>query len=254
MEVIMVDKKIILHVGFHKTGSTFVQNYFEKHPDVFFSRKILADFVEDFNSEIPPFLEEIDEEFVFLSDMRLTVNTWGQTELERVNSQNSSLSQIRESQKEITLNLKNRFPTAKILITIRNKVELTTSLYSQYLLNGGRKSFLAFKKESESIEKFFDYDYVQKLYSDHFGFPNVHVINYAELKTNPEEFLKKICLINDFPYCPEYDQVVNPSLSEKSKIKRKIMNNIVYYLLFFAPKSKRNRYFQGYLTRISNGN
>lgn len=242
-------KNMILHVGFHKSGSTFIQNYFENHTDVFFSRKILADFIHDFRQEIPPFEQQTEQEHIFLSDMRLTVNSWGKTELERIENQ-SAATNVCEIQKEIAVKLKERFPSARILITHRSKDQLIPSLYSQYLLNGGTKSYHAFAKKSSDILMLFDYEYIIHLYSELFGSENTVVFSYDELKTDPEIFISKICTAFQIPVQPQELKVINPSLRKKSKINRRYINLFVHFSLKIVPKSRRNIYFRNYINRL----
>ena len=243
----MENKKIILHVGFHKSGSTFVQNYFEKHPDIFFSREVLKDFISDYHAEIPQVESLVEQDFIFLSDMRLTVNSWGQSEFERVNSNGLSLNDIRKVQKEIALKLKERFPQAEVLITTRDKEQLLDSLYSQYLLNGGRKSVLKFKADSKNIEILFDYGYIIVLYREIFGAKQVHQFSFNKLKENSSKYVEEICSINDFPFKNDNFKIVNESLSKTAKRKIRLRNSIVYYLLFLLPKSSRNTYFKKFI-------
>lgn len=245
----MENKKIVLHVGFHKSGSTLIQNYFEEHPGVFFSREILTGFIEDYNSEVPTFENELQEEFIFLSDMRLTVNSWGQTEIERINSEQLSFDEIRDIQKEIAHKLKQRFPSAEILITTREKEQLLDSLYSQYVLNGGRKSLTNFKNDSNAVNALFDYDFVENLYKEIFGSSKVCQLSTNELKVSPINYIKKVCAVFELPFLETELKIVNPSLSRKVKTKMMYKNRLVHYVLLLVPKSKRNTYFKKYIQK-----
>lgn len=244
------EKNILLHVGFHKSGSTFVQNYFEQHPSVFFSRSILANFIHDHQKEIPPFEHLTEHKYIFLSDMRLTVNSWGKTEFERIRSNSFSQINIQKIQEQIAINLKNRFPHAKILITIREKEQLLPSLYSQYIINGGTKTFRSFKQDPPHIRTLFDYENVGNIYKRIFGVSNVYILPYKLLKQNPDNYIQSICSIGNFPYSPQNFKIINSSLSSQKLIWTRIMNICVTYSLFLFPKTKRNKYFSKYVNQL----
>ena len=245
----MENKRIVLHVGFHKSGSTLIQNYFENHPEVYFSREKLARFIDDYNSEVPQFENEQQEKFIFLSDMRLTVNSWGQSEIERINSEKLTNDEVKKIQRDIAVKLKERFPSALILITLRDKNQLINSLHSQYILNGGRKSLEKFKMDSKNIDVLFDYKFVENLYSEIFGSDQVCQLNSNELSINPTAYLKEVSIACDFPFHEAELKVVNPSLTISRKNRMMCRNRFVYYVLLLLPKSKRNNYFKKYIEK-----
>jgi hypothetical protein len=249
MERIMErNKPIVIHIGFHKSGSTFIQNYFEKHPDVFFSRKILSDFVQNHTTKIPNFENEIMENFIFLSDMRLTVNSWNKTEIERIEDANFSEAEVRNIQLAIAKKLHSRFPSAKILITFREKSELLAPLYFQYLLNGGTKTYSKFSKDSFGVDVLFDYDFIEKIYTDIFGLENIKIISFNKLKENPQQFIQSICEMYNILFIVSDFSSVNASLSSHKQSKIRAINKIVFTLLWLFPKSQRDIIFKRYIS------
>jgi len=98
---------------------------------------------------------------------------------------------------EIAYNLKNCYPTAKILIIIRNQWDALESLYTHRISNKGVewRSFSTFIEQTvanpENIAKW-RYLELVKLYLRLFGRNNVLILPLEMLETSPQEFLNRI--------------------------------------------------------------
>lgn len=97
--------------------------------------------------------------------------------------------------------LKELFPSAKVLIVLRNQFNLLQSLYSQlYSAIGFSPSFFSFdkwleinilghKKQVNSFFSVIDYYEIIKLYQS--LFPDVKVVLFEEIKPDPELFISE---------------------------------------------------------------
>lgn len=111
--------------------------------------------------------------------------------------------------KEYARRLKQVFPNAKIILFIRNQLDMIVALYSQYLHHGGNYSirkFLFHKNDSNftllnqylfSLESL-DYSSVINHYMNLFGKDRIHVYHFEDFLNNTPEFLNSF--INEFKF------------------------------------------------------
>ena len=104
-------------------------------------------------------------------------------------------------------NLKMVFDKAKIIINIRNPIDLVESLYFQKikLNNVGSKQQRTFSPYYKPIDKWLDDNYDEYIvyhiqYADiiqalaqQFGKENVHVFMFEELTNKPRDYIRRIC-------------------------------------------------------------
>lgn len=158
--------KIVIHIGMHKTGTTFLQQeVFSKIPNINYQNKInLSTKVEEGKINL-------------FSDENLDGGSY------RLFAKN-------ENRINILKNLHTLFPNAYIILCIRNKKTWLYSAYKQYIV--AYKS-CTFEEYKERLDKgFLDFDeYIKKL--DKLWFDNVYVCHFEDLKRNPKQFVKGIC-------------------------------------------------------------
>lgn len=249
MESIMEkNKKILIHVGFHKTGSTFLRDYFMNHPNVTCLQEEFSDFAsKPFDMDVP--INFLYETPIFISNMRFTVNSWELNEYERVKAHLLDKNLIENYQQKIAKELSNHFKNAKILITTRQEDEFKKSLYNQYILNGGTDSLHRFILKSKHLKTLFDYDRITTMYSDFFGESNVIIKKYEDLKSNPKQFLSELCELLTVNYLEINIKKSNMSLS-MTKLRCMRLNNLmIHNLIRFLPFKRRNRLFSKHIIR-----
>ncbi len=203
-------KNIILHVGLHKTGSTFLQKQiFPFLQDVYFTGTYLENtdydrFHREFwhlginyknNSKftdekefleikmyVSSFINNIEENNFLFSFETLFGNCWKSY---HNNFDNTEL-------------LKQIFPEAKIFIVIRKQDDWIKSAYVHYAYKGANpvsiNSFIGYKKENFNKSEHINIQdlnwtkYIEN-YMEKYGRENVFVLPYELLKNNPEQFL-----------------------------------------------------------------
>lgn len=194
------DGSLLIHIGYHKTASTWLQKTVFKPENGFFQ----------------PFeLHELYENVVLPN--ALSFECWRvQGELEtRLSSAPEGvlipvLSHERLSgdpyagsrdSKEIGNRLHSSFPNAKVLIVVREQFELISSLYKTYIVHGGKaklEDFIRPKSRQANLNEWFDfktycYDKLIEHYIGLFGRDNVLVVAYEDLKNDNQRFFNVLC-------------------------------------------------------------
>lgn len=228
---------VIIHIGLHKTATTWLQNIFFIGSNGFFSPfsyfEIADRIVYPSHSELLP--SEIQREVAERSrgeEGKVTVLS-----CERLCGNPHSGSYDR---REIATRLKNVFPDARIVITLRNQEDIIVSNYKQYVREGGIGSFAYYTKGDppERIPTFnlkqFEYDQLAELYFDLFGEKNVCILRMEDLIERPDQFLHELCEftsstadINNLLTASSDSS--NQSFSEPSLLILRIFNIFSYY-------------------------
>jgi len=252
-----------IHVGYPKTASTwFYKNFliFVKNIKVYDRKLIRKCFMEpdafSFNvDKIKELFETNDKIDRWLSDDILL----GRLRLGGVRGFIT---------KEMANRLKLVFPDAKIILFIRNQIDILASAYLQYVKSGGNYGINRFfysekyyGKEANRLilldTDYFLYDKVFEYYFNLFGTENVHIFLYEDLAENPQKFISDFATQfkleydeNSISFCPE-----NKGYSNFLLFTRRICNIFSYkgpmnkYYIFHIPKFN---YLSEYLHDIAN--
>jgi len=138
-------KDIYIHIGMHKTGTTYLQTQVFPHwPDVYFVRYAL----------LRNFASYPSEKKILISDELLSGSYR--------NSFLNKKSTWREERILCLHNLAKLFPEAHILICFRKHFDMILSLYKQYLQEGGAYEFNDFfSLEQDCLIKRNDLNYTE---------------------------------------------------------------------------------------------
>lgn len=239
-------KQTIIHIGFPKTGTTFLQKYLDLHPAVYHNRKRFESYYKTGKIDDKIVIKNIEETTDILSEELLSV--WhGDDSQENIRTYNLNYD-ILKQKKEVAENLKALFPNAKILITVRGYSSLIKSLYSQYLFGGGTRSVTYFLKNSqEMIIQLFNYDYVIYTYQEIFGKENIYIIPFEFLVDSPNNYLiyiENTFQIQHFDFSPEK---IHHSVSKKGTLIIRCMNILAHLYFLFLPQKERKQHFLNYL-------
>ena len=182
----MTEPKIFIHVGLHKTGTTFLQEeVFQKIPNINYQRKV------DLTTHIEPNLINLfSDENLDGGSYRL-FNDW-------------------HNRYHIAANLKKLFPDAGIIICTRDEKTWLVSAWKQYVLSYFGYSFVEYYENisKESLDFTSYIKYLQKLFNN-----NVLVLHYEELQNSPEEFVNAICDFIGVYHIPFINKSTYPSLN-----------------------------------------
>jgi len=122
--------------------------------------------------------------------------------------------------------IKHLYPDSKIIIFIRNQLDIIESAYGQYIRQGGTYKISKYIKHSrlDKLSKFplfdlsfYKYHRIIEHYIHHFGGENVYVYLYEDFIDNPEKFVngfgKRFEI--DLDYTKINYEIINPSYRKR---------------------------------------
>ena len=205
-------KQVVIHVGYHKTGSTFLQRKLFPHlaadfqvfsgPDERYLRMLRGTLEMD-AAEIRSYVDERFDpgQVALLSQEGLC----GRPAADRGSSP-----------LEIASRLKEVFPCGKVILVVRNQFEYMSSLYTFRVASKGviSSSFDSYLNSNGPAGLFqhLEYDRLVAHYQNLFGQDNVLVLPMEMLKQDPTRMAERICRFMDVPlFVPEDSDPVNAS-------------------------------------------
>jgi len=207
---------MILHIGYSKTGTTWLQKYIFSNPESGFyvpgenTKELGTNFVYGIHKPSRPnwgtdSLFKFDELQV-LENLNNIVVPDGMVQIISNEILIGDINCGGVQGPIIAERIKKTIPDAKILITIREQVSLTKSIYDQYLRSGGVssiKSYISDKDESYIPlfnKSFLDYDTISKYYENIFGMDNVLVLPIEMLAGDPDLYFSKLYSFSEIEY------------------------------------------------------
>lgn len=188
----------VMHIGYSKCASTFLQAYFENHDDIFLVNQ--SHFFSPFDMNTfdngtefyKEFYDKADADQVLMeSDEHILMPLLHPTLM----AAGSTIDSIQKISKMIELTQ----PKVKIIIVIRSQTSLIISRYSEYLLSGGKLKFDEFVTEflkcsADGINYYENYYYqTLEIFKEKFGNKNILIFLQEELAKDRENVLQKMC-------------------------------------------------------------
>ena len=216
-------KKVFIHVGLHRTGSTFLQKHVFPKLDVNF---IHVD-AKNLKNKFP------------LKDGKINL----------ISSENFSGSPLNFESKNYGVDerykladkLKENYPDAEILLVLRECSSWKKSLYNQYVKGKRYISKEYFnKKFGNNFLNFKEYiKYLENL----FGTMNVHVFVYEDLKYDHQRFVNKICRVIGVETPKIKNVIYNKSLTKGQEnilhVLRSISDGMIKKIRFGMQRMNR---------------
>jgi hypothetical protein len=183
----------LIHVGYPKAGSTFLQAWFERHPELRYKHGGLGGFQNVYEVARPSdaaykyyvtSFEGLSTPHESAGDVRLD---FGGAEPERP-------ERVRERQAGVCAVLKTLYPSSCVLVITRGFKGMIFSGYSQYVRMGGRLHLEGMCRKltaaaQDDAHYYYDFDYLLRLYGEAFGEENLIVLPYELLRDDQERFL-----------------------------------------------------------------
>lgn len=168
------NKEVYVHIGLHKTGTTFLQN--EIFP------KMNVNYIYKWKDE-----HRIKKDKNLISNENLSGNPF---------------EQYTDKRNVLLRGIKATYPHGKIILGLRNKKEIIASLYSQWILGGGTESFDFFYTKMVD-NPHLDYQKLYRFLRMLFGENNIFIYQYEQLVQHPDEIIERLCDFINVPV-PDY--------------------------------------------------
>ena len=206
--------KQLIHIGYPKAGSSYLQAWFEQHPAFHFKPGGVSGFYDVWGViRCAVRQPELAEKWLVTSTELLSVPSPTAGTRPR-NVHPEQYGTIQEQQTQVCELLHALFPAAKILIVVRGWRGILTSGYSQYVRTGGTRPMDAVYWDNPTqISDVYDYDYLIGRYEQQFGAENVLVLPFELLRESESNFQAAICDQLDVTHQPARVGIVNKTLS-----------------------------------------
>lgn len=244
--------KIFVHMGLHKTGSSFLQRCFfplyKKEAGYVEVRRYLREFRDYVINENDLDFDKEEARRLFLKGLELSRSSSSSVTIsEEMLCGNPYTNAM--SRRSTVDRLSAIFPNIRFIVVFRSQESLVQSLYLQYVKGGGScswQTFLNDKNDSLSFShgaylefgKYLDY----LLLSSEEG--RVKCMLYEDMKASPESFFREISDFIGFELDGRHSEftsnVINKSLSKATSRALRLVNSVTKsyrqpYLLL--PKS-----------------
>lgn len=196
----------LIHIGYPKSGSTFLQEWFRQHPQLFYAPGGLGGFYNVYEVSRNASQHPNDSYMYFVtSDESLSTPhpSTGTIPIEFGMRDFTALEPSRPVQQKVCDTLRSLYPNSKILFITRGFKGIIMSGYSQYVRCGGVLTFQQFavksfvpqqdgkpmdKKHGEGL----DYTFIIHMYEAAFGKDNMIVLPFELLRDDQKKFLSVI--------------------------------------------------------------
>jgi hypothetical protein len=184
----------LIHVGYPKAGSTFLQAWFGRHPELRYRHGGLGGFHNVYQLSRPS--NHGAYKYYVTSDEAMSSphESAGEVPLVFGYAEMVCQERARERQGAVCSVLKSLYPGSLILIVTRGFKGGIISFYSQYVRMGGRLHLNAMCRAfAECLrtddQNYADVNYFVRLYREAFGEKNVIVMPYELLRDDQNRFL-----------------------------------------------------------------
>jgi hypothetical protein len=188
----------LIHVGYAKSGSSFLRHWFDAHPQIGYRHDQFAG------------IERLSHLARAADGLRLRVTS--SEILATPTSSPDTPENYRPTQTTVCDNLAELFPAAHILIVTRGFKSMIMSSYSQYVRSGGSQTLEEMVRNAQQDNPW-DYDGLITMYRRRFGHHKVLVLPWELLRDSPGVFVSQIEDRFGLCHLPPPPQRVNRSLS-----------------------------------------
>jgi hypothetical protein len=185
----------LLHIGYPKAGSTFLQRWFEAHPQLAYREGGIAGFRSVYGMAREAAAGDAEPLYRVTSTEALSIPTTDAGSIV-VDYEARRNTDIVAAQQRICTMLAELFPHAFVLMVTRGYRSMILSTYSQFVRSGGHVDFaqlleIARTHEHDRIAPW-DYDRQIRAYESAFGAENVIVMPYEMLRDDATAFTRHL--------------------------------------------------------------
>lgn len=237
----------LIHIGYPKAGSTFLQEWFGRHPELCYKHGGLGGF-RDVYELARPGGGEAYKYFVTSGEALSAPHEsaggvrWG--------GEPEPHDPVKENQAKVCARLKSLFPASRVLIVTRGFRGIITSGYSQYVRAGGVEQLEGMCRTLAARAcgacDHFDIDYLIGLYAEAFGEENLIVLPYELLRDDPARFLGILEEELGVVHVETDASRVNPSLSPEELYWYPLVSRAVMKIIKPLGPSRSRGVFRWY--------
>ncbi|HEX8451091.1 MAG TPA: hypothetical protein VF647_03285 [Longimicrobium sp.] len=210
-------RRHLIHVGYPKAGSTFLQAWFSRHPAFRYAEGGIAGYRSVYqmcSRSDAPFSWHVTS----CEGFAAPYDGMDGLGVEGVGDHESVIERIGERQAEVCGTLRTLYPGSRILIVTRGFRAMIYSGYSQYVRTGGTLSLAEVcaahvGRCARGERLHLDFDYLIGMYAEAFGGENVIVLPYELLRDDRHRFLAVLEARLGVEHAETDVGRVNPSLS-----------------------------------------
>ena len=202
----------LIHVGCAKAGSTFLQRWFEGHPQLLYQPGGIAGFSNVFDiprqgcAPHPELRYRVTSNEGLATPHEFGGHLGGSYHAPATGPSPAAQARVAEA-------LADLFPTAHVLLVTRGFRSVLLSGYSQYVRDGGHLDFgTSDPADPEPGRHIWNYDHLVELYATRFG-ERLMVMPYEMLRDDADGFVREIERRLGIDHFPPPRERFNPSLS-----------------------------------------
>ncbi|MBR9921790.1 MAG: sulfotransferase [Bacteroidetes bacterium] len=220
-------KQPVIHIGYNKTGSTWLQEeLFPRREIGFLSFMEMEARVNIYRSLVKQHALSFDGESV-LGFYQQKIGSLDNKGLQPVFSCERFSGDPHSGgydTKEIADRIKRLFPNARIILVVREQKSMLMSTFSQYIRAGGVRRLKYYMKPPKRGNRrvpmfeyeYFEYHHLVQYYQQLFGKENMLVLPFEWLKTDPERYIRTLVTFSGL----EIDEATLSNLPFRKKVNR----------------------------------
>lgn len=197
----------LIHIGYPKTGSTFLQRWFAANPQLIYAIGGLAGFRS---------VGHVVKEGATGPRRGLyRVTSEEGLSMPRPHPWQPPALDLADAQAEVCRMLAETFPDARILLVTRGFRSMILSLYAEWVRRGldlGIADFCTRMAETTGGD-LLDYDHVVSLYHQHFGADRLLILPFELLREDPAAFVAELEGWLGLDHFPPHPARINPAIS-----------------------------------------
>ena len=252
----------LIHIGFPKTGSTFLQGWFQQNPHMYYAPGGVGGFYNVYQISHLAAMNNLDTfQYFVTSDESLSTPRLSTGSIPADRATNATdLRPAELAQKNVSEILKTLYPDARILLITRGFKGVVISGYSQYIREGGVMSLPELiqvnlehisKSGAEADgESGFNYAFIANRYEEAFGKENVLTLPFELLRDDQREFLSVIEKWLGIPHFEASTGRVNESLSPQELYWYPRISALVSTITARFGKRIYNKVYRWYVHKV----
>lgn len=246
----------LIHVGYGKAGSTFLQVWFEGHPELRYAPGGLGGFNNVYEMSQPS-ERAYKYHVTSYEGLSVPVRSAGGIHLDFVSARPVPETGAKQKQAAVCAMLRSLYPGSRVLIITRGFKGLILSGYSECVRLGTRLHLDGVCREfAECLridnDHYWDFDYLIRLYGEAFGKENLIVMPYELLRDDQDRFLAVLEERLGIGHAEVKLERLNPSLSPEELYWYPLISRAAAAAASWLGEARFQKIYRWYVLRILN--